>query len=76
MDNEEKVVVLNMRVPRSVKEQFTEIVNRKGQKQNFVLQQLVKRYIREEQQKLANSTDELYWRIKNIPACVRLGCFC
>ena len=36
MDNEEKVVVLNMRVPRSVKEQFTEIVNRKGQKQNFV----------------------------------------
>ena len=60
MDNEEKVVVLNMRVPRSVKEQFTEIVNRKGQKQNVVLQQLVKRYIREEQQKLANSTDELY----------------
>ena len=60
MDNEEKVVVLNMRVPRSVKEQFTEIVNRKGQKQNFVLQQLVKRYIREEQQKLANSTGELY----------------
>ena len=60
MDNEEKVDVLNMRVPRSVKEQFTEIVNRKGQKQNFVLQQLVKRYIREEQQKLANSTDELY----------------
>ena len=60
MDNEEKVVVLNMRVPRSVKEQFTEIVNRKGQKQNSVLQQLVKRYIREEQQKLANSTDELY----------------
>lgn len=47
MDNTEKTVMLTMRIPLSLRERFVNIVNSKGQKQNFVLSELVKAYVKE-----------------------------
>ena len=47
MDNTEKTVIITMSIPLSLRERFVNIVNSKGQKQNFVLSELVKAYVKE-----------------------------
>lgn len=51
MADVEKTVMLTIRIPSSLRNRFNAIVNSKGQKQNFVLAELVKKYVVEHENK-------------------------